>query len=150
MKVVTLFLWLSLVVTGAGIVLSAVTASRARGGKLAAFAVLVTLGFAVFGVHHAFEMFGGAGNSIISHGFELISSLVVLIATVYLGYSIRETLSRGRQSATITRVCAGPAAVTPDDRQPIDEGRQAVASTDPDLATDRARAPSGLRSKGIR
>jgi hypothetical protein len=152
-----IFLWLSLGVTIAGVGLSVLTAWRARGGRLSVFAILLTLGFAVFGLHHLIEVFGGvggaAGGRLFSHGLEVFSSLMVLVATVYLGYSVRGALWQGRRATSITRACAGPAAARPDNSEAVAMERhqvEAAAGAEPSRAAEKANAPSRLRSRVVR
>jgi hypothetical protein len=87
------FLWLSIAVTIIGVVLSIRLAALARGGALFPFTVLLTLAITVFGFHHVAELLlVTARGAVISESLEAVSSLIFLIAAVYLGYRLRRAL----------------------------------------------------------
>jgi hypothetical protein len=90
----TIFLWLSIAVTIIGVVFSIRLAALARGGALFPFTVLLTLAITVFGFHHVAELLVTAHGVLVSEGLEAVSSLIFLIAAVYLGYRLRAVLYR--------------------------------------------------------
>lgn len=85
-------LFLSFIFLAAGVIVSALLARIARGSSLYTFTLLVTTGAVVFGIHHVIELEVMRNKFIFSDGSEIISSLIFLAATLYLGYRLRRTI----------------------------------------------------------
>jgi len=87
----TLPLWLSFIVTLIGFILTLLIARYAYKSVIFTFTLILALGILVFGVHHVFDL-TLRPMLVISESFEVLSSLIFLIAAVYLGLTLRKLL----------------------------------------------------------
>lgn len=84
-------LWISFIVTIIGLIFTLVIARYAYKSVMFNFTLILALGILVFAVHHIFDLTLRPMLAI-SESFEVLSSLIFLIATVYLDLVLRKLL----------------------------------------------------------
>ena len=86
---VQLPMWFSFVFTLIGLIVSILLARLAHGGVFFTFTVILTLAILIFSAHHLAELLLPKAT-LVSDGLEALSSLLLLIAAIYLAYRLKK------------------------------------------------------------
>ena len=81
-------MWFSFGLTVIGLIISVLLARLARGGMLFTFTIILTLGILVFSAHHLADLL--LPELLISEALEILSSLLFLIAAIYLAQRLKK------------------------------------------------------------
>ena len=84
-------MWFSFGLTIVGLIISLFLVRLAQGGVLSTFTILITVGILIFGVHHLIELIFPQ-QILVSEGLEALSSLIFLIATIYLSFRLNNII----------------------------------------------------------